>query len=110
MQDLVVLYNLSHLAKYYEPPLLEPLPLQPHTVSYLSSVVSMDPTVKYLLSLGAIRDRARIVGQAANAGNLIHFDVHEDKLDDVADFVTSVIKVRSIHQSIPTLNSLQFPA
>jgi hypothetical protein len=54
----------------------------------------MDPTVKYLLSLGAIRDRAKIVGEAAKAGNLSHFDVHEDKLDDVADFVTSVIKVR----------------
>lgn len=55
--------------------------------------VAMDPTVKYLLSLGAIRDRAKIVGQAAKDGNLNHFDVHEDKLDDVADFVTSVIKV-----------------
>lgn len=54
----------------------------------------MDPTVKYLLSLGAIRDRAKIVGQAAKDGNLNHFDVHEDKLNDVADFVTSVIKVR----------------
>ncbi|UPX09835.1 uncharacterized protein EKO05_0000516 [Ascochyta rabiei] len=52
----------------------------------------MDPTVKYLLSLGAIRDRAKVVGQAAKNGNLNHFDVHEDKLDDVADFVTSVIK------------------
>ncbi|KAF3045024.1 hypothetical protein E8E12_004391 [Didymella heteroderae] len=52
----------------------------------------MDSTVTYLLSLGAIRDRAKIVGQAAKDGNLNHFDVHEDKLDDVADFVTSVIK------------------
>ena len=56
-------------------------------------IVAMDHTVKYLLSLGAIRDRAKIVGQAAKEGNLNHFDVHEDKLDDVADFVTSVIKV-----------------
>lgn len=54
----------------------------------------MDSTVKYLLSLGAIRDRAKVVGQAAKDGNLNHFDVHEDRLDDVADFVTSVIKVR----------------
>jgi hypothetical protein len=49
-------------------------------------------TVQYLLSLGAIRDRATVVGHAAKDGNLNHFDVHEDKLDDVADFVTSVIK------------------
>ncbi|OTB08960.1 hypothetical protein M426DRAFT_316251 [Hypoxylon sp. CI-4A] len=52
----------------------------------------MDPQVKYLLSLGAIRDRAKIVGDAAKAGNLSHFDLHAEKLDDVADFVTSVIK------------------
>jgi hypothetical protein len=53
----------------------------------------MDPTVKYLLSLGAIRDRAKIVASAAQDGNLNHFNVHEERLDEVADFVTSVIKV-----------------
>ncbi|KAI1140552.1 DUF1688 domain-containing protein [Hypoxylon sp. FL0543] len=52
----------------------------------------MDPQVKYLLSLQAIRERAKIVGEAAKSGNLSHFDLHEDRLDDVADFVTSVIK------------------
>lgn len=53
----------------------------------------MDSQVKYLLSLQSIRDRAKVVGEAAKAGNLSHFDLHEDKLDDVADFVTGVIKV-----------------
>ncbi|KAI0833108.1 DUF1688 domain-containing protein [Hypoxylon sp. FL0890] len=52
----------------------------------------MDSQVKYLLSLRAIRERAKIVGEAAKSGNLSHFDLHEDRLDDVADFVTSVIK------------------
>ncbi|KAI1443527.1 DUF1688 domain-containing protein [Annulohypoxylon stygium] len=52
----------------------------------------MDSQVKYLLSLQSIRDRAKVVGEAAKAGNLSHFDLHEDKLDDVADFVTGVIK------------------
>ncbi|XDG04328.1 hypothetical protein ABKA04_003943 [Annulohypoxylon sp. FPYF3050] len=52
----------------------------------------MDSKVKYLLSLQSIRDRAKVVGEAAKAGNLSHFDLHEDKLDDVADFVTGVIK------------------
>jgi hypothetical protein len=56
----------------------------------------MDPQVKYLLSLCAIRERAKIVEDAARAGNLTHFDVHEDRLDDVADYVTSVIKVCDI--------------
>lgn len=55
----------------------------------------MDPKVTYLLSLGAVRDRAKLVGEAAQSGQLSHFDVHEDRLDDVADLVASVIKVRS---------------
>lgn len=53
----------------------------------------MDPKVKYLLSLRAIRDRADVVGEIAKAGNLAHFELHEDKMDDVVDFVASVIKV-----------------
>jgi hypothetical protein len=53
----------------------------------------MDPEVKYLLSLGAVRDRAKLVGEAAQAGKLTNFDVHEDKLGGVAEYVTSVIKV-----------------
>lgn len=53
----------------------------------------MDPNVKYLLSLRAVRERARVVWQAAEAGELSHFDLHRDKLGDVADFVISVIQV-----------------
>jgi hypothetical protein len=53
----------------------------------------MDSEIKYLLSLDAVRDRAKIVGEAAEAGKLSHFDVHEERLSDVADFVVSVIKV-----------------
>lgn len=53
----------------------------------------MDPHVKYLLSLRAIRERAQVVWQAAEAGELSHFDLHKDKLGDVADFVISVIQV-----------------
>ncbi|KAG8161955.1 hypothetical protein KVR01_007720 [Diaporthe batatas] len=52
----------------------------------------MDPQVKYLLSLQAVRERARVVWQAAEAGELSHFDLHKDKLGDVADFVISVIQ------------------
>ncbi|KAJ0115147.1 urg3 [Diaporthe amygdali] len=49
----------------------------------------MDPHVKYLLSLRAVRERAQVVWQAAEAGELAHFDLHKDKLGDVADFVIS---------------------
>jgi hypothetical protein len=53
----------------------------------------MDTDIKYLLSLGSIRDRAKLVGEAAQAGKLSHFDIDEDKLGSAAEFVTSVIKV-----------------
>ncbi|KAJ0294754.1 hypothetical protein Brms1b_001215 [Colletotrichum noveboracense] len=52
----------------------------------------MDSQVKYLLSLKAVRDRSKIVGEAAKSGKLSHFEVREDKLDEVVDFVASVIK------------------
>ncbi|CAN8105940.1 unnamed protein product [Discula destructiva] len=52
----------------------------------------MDPQVKHLLSLQAIREKAQIVWQAAEGGELSHFDLHQDKLDVVADFVISVIE------------------
>lgn len=53
----------------------------------------MDSQVKYLLSLRAIRERAKVVGDVAKSGNLSHFEFREDKLDGVVDFVASVIKV-----------------
>ena len=53
----------------------------------------MADETKYLLSLRAIRERAKIVWAAAQAGNLSHFDLHEERLDDVANFVLSVIEV-----------------
>ncbi|KAL2164657.1 hypothetical protein VTH06DRAFT_3874 [Thermothelomyces fergusii] len=52
----------------------------------------MDPNVQYLLSLRAIRERANAVGEIAKDGKLAHFELREDKLDDVVDFVASVIK------------------
>lgn len=54
----------------------------------------MNSQVKYLLSLRAVRERSKIIGDVAKSGNLSHFDLREDKLDDVVDFVASIIKVR----------------
>lgn len=56
----------------------------------------MDSQVKYLLSLRSIRERAKLVGDVAKSGNLTHFELREDKLDDAVDFVASVIKVGSL--------------
>lgn len=53
----------------------------------------MDREIKYLLSLESVRDRAKLVGEAAQAGKLSHFDVDEDELGDAAEFVASVIRV-----------------
>lgn len=53
----------------------------------------MVSSVKYLLSLAAIRERAAIVGKAAKEGHLNNFDVDESKLQTVADYVTDTIKV-----------------
>ena len=54
----------------------------------------MGSNANYLLSLRAIRERAKVVGDAVQANKLNHFNVHEDRMDAVADFVTSVIQVR----------------
>jgi hypothetical protein len=58
----------------------------------------MEAQVQYLLSLRAIRERAKIVGDVAKSGELSHFDLHEDRLTDCVDFVLSVIKVRTLAQ------------
>ncbi|EWC46277.1 hypothetical protein DRE_04448 [Drechslerella stenobrocha 248] len=54
--------------------------------------MSDNADVKYLLSLGSIRDRAKKVWAAAQAGELTNFELHEDRLDDVANYVTAVIE------------------
>ncbi|EFX03998.1 conserved fungal protein [Grosmannia clavigera kw1407] len=51
-----------------------------------------DPTVAYLLSLEAVRERSREVLLAAQAGDLNHFDYHESKLPEVASFVCAIIE------------------
>lgn len=52
-----------------------------------------DPTVAYLLSLEAVRDRSQEVLEAAQLGGLNHFEYHADKLPEVADFVCTIIEV-----------------
>ncbi len=56
----------------------------------------MDSEVDYLLSLKAIRDRAGIVFNAARLGDLTNFEFNQSRMSDAADYVTSIIKVRSL--------------
>lgn len=51
----------------------------------------LDP-VGYLRSLGAVRERCKIVTEKALRNELNHFDVDMNKFDDVVTFVANIIK------------------
>ncbi|KAF2722709.1 DUF1688 domain protein [Polychaeton citri CBS 116435] len=51
----------------------------------------MDADISYLLSLEAVRQRARCVLEAAENGGLSHFDYHRDNLESAADIVERTI-------------------
>lgn len=53
----------------------------------------MTPDIEYLLSLEAVRERSRIVFEAAEKDELSHFTYHASKLPEAAAYVTSVINV-----------------
>ena len=52
----------------------------------------LDP-VGYLRSLGAVRERSKIVTDKALRNELLHFDVDMTKFADVVTFVARIIKV-----------------
>lgn len=52
-----------------------------------------DQEIAYLLSLQAVRDRSRLVLQAAEEGALNSFDYDAKRMPEVADFVLGVISV-----------------
>lgn len=52
----------------------------------------LDP-VGYLRSLGAVRERSKIVTDKALRNELLHFDVDMTKFADVVTFVGRIIKV-----------------
>lgn len=55
----------------------------------------LDPA-GYLRSLGAVRERCRIVTTKAIKNELKHFDVDMRKFPEVVSFVASIIKVRIV--------------
>lgn len=52
----------------------------------------LDPT-GYLRSLGAVRERSKIIFDKAMRNELAHFDVDMDKFPSVVTFVAGLIKV-----------------
>lgn len=53
---------------------------------------NLDPAA-YLRSLGAVRERSKIVAEKAMTNTLNHFDVDMSKFSDVVSFVCGIIKV-----------------
>lgn len=56
-----------------------------------------DPTLDaagYLRSLGAVRERSKIIMDKAQKNQLTHFDVDMAKMEEIVSFVSSLIKVR----------------
>lgn len=49
--------------------------------------------IEYLKTLRAVRDRAHLVLEAAEQGDLTHFDYNAERMTDVASFVAGVINV-----------------
>lgn len=60
----------------------------------------LDPT-GYLRSLGAVRERSKIVTDKALRNELNHFDVDLDRFPDVVSFVSGLIKVRFDRATVP---------
>ena len=54
----------------------------------------VSPDIAYLLSLQAVRERSRLVLQAAKEGSLNSFDYDEPRMTEVANVVIDIIKVR----------------
>lgn len=53
----------------------------------------LDPA-GYLRSIGAVRERSKIILDKAKRNELTHFDTDMSKMDDVVNFVARLIKVR----------------
>ena len=56
----------------------------------------LDPA-GYLRSIGAVRDRSKVVLAKALHNDLKHFDVDLDRMPDVVSFVSQLIKVCFVH-------------
>lgn len=73
-------------------------PMTPH-MPKINLPKPPDPSLDaagYLRSLGAVRERSKVVTEKALQNQLNHFDVDLDKFPDVVQFVCRIIKVRML--------------
>jgi hypothetical protein len=67
----------------------------------------MDDQIEYLLSLEAVRERAKLVFERAKLGQLSNFEYHSERMSDVADAVVATISVCMAEHHVPsTLTSI----
>lgn len=64
----------------------------------MSAAVSSE--VEHILTLEAVRERARQVLQSAESGHLNHFDYDESRMPEVAEFVSGIISVGAEHDTL----------
>ncbi|KAK8110123.1 uncharacterized protein PG998_006580 [Apiospora kogelbergensis] len=81
---------------------LPPTPLTPFSPTMIPRAdlpkppdPNLDPAA-YLRSLGAVRERSRIITDKAMRNKLHHFDVDMNKFPDVVRFVCGIIKTRQL--------------
>ncbi|KAI1173477.1 hypothetical protein F4777DRAFT_450185 [Nemania sp. FL0916] len=70
-------------------------PMTPHHMPKVNLPKPPDPSLDaagYLRSLGAVRERCRVVTEKALQNQLNHFDVDLDRFPDVVQFVCRIIK------------------
>ncbi|KAI5857489.1 DUF1688-domain-containing protein [Durotheca rogersii] len=85
----------SHRASASSMPQTPLTPMTPHPVLKVNLPKAPDPTLDaagYLRSLGAVRERSRLVTERALGNALHHFDVDMAKFPDVVSFVCGIIK------------------
>jgi hypothetical protein len=82
-------------------------PFSPGPIPNIAMPRPPDPQLDpagYLRSLGAVRERCRIVTAKACKNELHHFDVDMKKFPDVVSFVANVIKVSTLPGISPALH------
>ena len=70
---------------------------------------NQEQEIAYLLSLQAVRDRSRLVLQAAEEGALNSFDYDAKRMPEVADFVLGVISVSLLLEADTRLCRARLP-
>ena len=70
-------------------------------LNHENMAATLESDIQYLKSLRAVRERSRIVLEAARNGGLNNFKLDEPRMKETAEFVAGVISV-----SVTTIRSI----